>query len=76
MNDIQVLVEKALDEVRPFLIEDGGNVSLVSIENNHVSVRFEGACISCNINKITLKTAIESTIKKYAPQIETVTNIG
>jgi Fe-S cluster biogenesis protein NfuA len=76
MDDIQILVEKALDEIRPFLIEDGGNVSLVSIENNHVKVRFEGACNSCNINKITLKTGIESTIKKYAPQIETVTNIG
>lgn len=37
-------VEKALEEIRPFLISDGGNIKLLSIENNKVSVQLEGAC--------------------------------
>ncbi len=76
MNDLQVLIEKALEEIRPFLKSDGGDVRLVEIiDEKHVKVQFEGACYSCSINKMTLKAGVESTIKKYAPQIETVTNI-
>jgi Fe-S cluster biogenesis protein NfuA len=69
-------IEKALEEVRPFLNTDGGDVTLVSIEDEkHVKVRFEGACNSCSVNQMTLKAGIETTIKKYAPQIETVINV-
>ncbi|MFM2265376.1 MAG: hypothetical protein RLZ77_796 [Bacteroidota bacterium] len=69
-------VLKALDEIRPFLNSDGGDISLVSIEENkHVKVRLEGACISCSVNQMTLRAGVETTIKKYAPQIETVENI-
>ncbi len=69
-------VEKALEEIRPFLNSDGGDISLVSIdEGKHVTVRLEGACISCSVNQMTLKAGVETTIKKYAPQIETVVNI-
>jgi Fe-S cluster biogenesis protein NfuA len=76
MNELQLLVEKALEEIRPFLNADGGDVSLVEIiEGKDVKVQFKGACNSCSINKMTLKAGIESTIKKYAPQIETVTNV-
>ena len=70
--DIQKNVEKALDEIRPFLINDGGDISLVSIIDNKVKVRLLGACTSCNINKMTLKNGVEATIKKYAPQITEV----
>ncbi|HJY12467.1 MAG TPA: NifU family protein [Flavobacterium sp.] len=66
----------ALDEIRPFLNSDGGDISLISIEDDkHVKVRLEGACISCSVNQMTLKAGVETTIKKYAPQIETVVNI-
>ncbi len=66
----------ALDEIRPFLKSDGGDISLISIEDDkHVKVRLEGACISCSVNQMTLKAGVETTIKKYAPQIETVVNI-
>ena len=69
-------VLKALDEIRPFLNSDGGDISLVSIEEEkHVKVRLEGACISCSVNQMTLKAGVETTIKKFAPQIETVVNI-
>ena len=70
-------VEKALEEIRPFLNSDGGDISLISIEDGkHVTVRLEGACISCSVNQRTLKAGVETTIKKFAPQIETVVNIA
>ena len=69
-------VLKALEEIRPFLNSDGGDIKLVSIEDGkHVIVRLEGACTSCSVNQMTLKAGVETTIKKYAPQIETVVNI-
>ena len=70
-------VEKALEEIRPFLKSDGGDISLISIEDDkHVKVRLEGACTSCKINQMTLKAGVETTIKKHAPQIETVENVS
>jgi len=69
-------IEKALDEIRPFLQSDGGDISLVSIEKGKfVKVQLEGACTSCSVNQMTLKSGVEMTIKKYAPQIEEVINI-
>ena len=68
-------VEKALDEIRPFLISDGGNIKLLSIENNIVKVQLEGACTGCSVNQMTLKNGVEATIRKYVPQIEEVINI-
>ncbi|CAM3504965.1 nitrogen-fixing NifU [Flavobacterium saliperosum S13] len=76
-EELKLSVEKALDEIRPFLNSDGGDISLVEIqEGKHVKVRLEGACTSCKINQMTLKAGVETTIKKYAPQIETVVNIA
>jgi len=70
-------IEKALEEIRPFLNSDGGDIKLISIEDDkHVKVRLEGACISCSVNQMTLKAGVETTIKKYAPQIETVVNVA
>ncbi len=69
-------VEKALEEIRPFLQSDGGDITLISIEDNTVKVRMEGNCIGCSVNQMTLKSGVEMTIKKYAPQIEEVINIS
>ncbi|NYJ26054.1 Fe-S cluster biogenesis protein NfuA [Muricauda sp. ARW1Y1] len=69
-------VEKALEEIRPFLQSDGGDITLISIEDNTVKVRLEGNCIGCSVNQMTLKSGVEMTIKKYAPQIEEVINIS
>lgn len=76
-EEIKLNVEKALEEIRPFLESDGGNITLIDIEDDkHVKVRLEGACISCSVNQMTLKAGVETTIKKYAPQIETVENVA
>lgn len=69
-------VEAALDEIRPFLQSDGGDITLVSIdEGKFVKVQLQGACVGCSVNQMTLKSGVEMTIKKHAPQIETVINI-
>ncbi len=75
-QELRLNIEKALDEIRPFLESDGGNISLVSIEDDKlVKVQLEGTCVGCSVNQMTLKTGVEMTIKKYAPQIEQVINI-
>ena len=76
-QELEQNILKALDEIRPFLNSDGGDISLVAIEDDkHVKVRLEGACTSCNLSISTLKAGVETTIKKYAPQIETVVNVA
>ena len=75
-EELRVNVEKALDEIRPFLQSDGGDISLLSIEDDKlVKVQLQGACVGCSVNQMTLKSGVEMTIKKYAPQIEQVINI-
>ncbi|HDZ05140.1 hypothetical protein LCGC14_0082050 [marine sediment metagenome] len=74
--ELKLNVEKALDEIRPFLQSDGGDITLISIDNeSSVKVRLEGACVGCSVNQMTLKSGVEMTIKKYAPQIQEVINI-
>jgi Fe-S cluster biogenesis protein NfuA len=75
-QETQNNVEKALDEIRPFLMSDGGNIKLLSIENAIVKVQLQGACTGCSVNQMTLKNGVEATIKKYAPQIEQVINVA
>ncbi len=74
-NELLINVEKALDEIRPYLIADGGNISLVAIENNIVKIQFSGTCIDCQINHLTLKNGVEATIKRFAPQITEVIEV-
>ncbi len=73
--ELQNNVEKALEEIRPYLVTDGGDISLIGIENNVVKVQLLGACIGCAVNQLTLKNGVEATIKKYAPQIIEVVEV-
>ena len=75
-EEIRLNVEKALDEIRPFLMSDGGNIKLLSIVDEVVKVQLEGACTGCSVNQMTLKNGVEATIKKYAPQISEVINVA
>ncbi len=68
-------IEKALNEIRPYLLTDGGDISFVSLENDVVNVKFHGACIGCNVNQMTLRNGVEATIQKYAPQIKKVVEV-
>ncbi|MBI5562507.1 MAG: NifU family protein [Deltaproteobacteria bacterium] len=67
-------VEEALDEVRPYLQADGGDVTLVEIDEEAmvVKVQLEGACGGCPSAAMTLKAGVENTVKKHAPEINAV----
>lgn len=70
-------VEKALDEVRPMLMSDGGNVELVDVnEDGVVLVRLQGSCSGCPSATITLRQGIERIIKEKVPGVTAVESIG
>ena len=75
-KNIKERVEFALEEIRPFLVSDGGDISLVSIDNNKVvNVKLHGNCVSCTVNQMTLTSGVEMTIKKHVPEIEKVVSV-
>ena len=65
-------VETVLDEMRPYLIADGGNVELVEIDGPIVKLRLQGACGSCPSSTMTLKMGIERRLKQFIPEIAEV----
>lgn len=69
-------VEKALEEVRPALQADGGNVELVSVSDDGiVKVKLTGACGSCPMSTYTLKMGIEKQLKEKIPEIKSVEQV-
>ena len=69
-------INQGLDEVRPYLANDGGDISFVKITSDFiVFVRFEGSCKTCDVNQMTLKLGIEESVKKFAPEIKSVETI-
>ena len=75
-QELKEKVEQALKEIRPFLQNDGGDISLLSIDDGTVvRVQLMGACVGCTVNQMTLKSGVEMTIKKHAPQIQKVINV-
>ena len=68
-------VEKVLDELRPFLMADGGNVEVVEIEGPIVRVRLQGACGSCPSSTMTLKMGIERKMREAIPEVSEVVQV-
>ncbi|MFB1022527.1 MAG: NifU family protein [Vicingaceae bacterium] len=62
-------IKEAIDQLRPFLEADGGDIRLLRIENNIAKVQLLGACHSCSMSAMTLKAGIEEAVKKVAPEI-------
>jgi Fe-S cluster biogenesis protein NfuA len=70
-------VEEVLGKVRPMLQRDGGDVELIDVqEDGIVKVRLTGACSGCPMSTMTLKNAIEETIKKEIPEIKAVEQVS
>jgi Fe-S cluster biogenesis protein NfuA len=68
-------VETVLDELRPYLMSDGGNVELVEIEGPIVKLRLQGACGSCPSSTMTLRMGIERRLREYIPEIAEVEQV-
>ena len=79
MSD-QSLIEKveiAIDEIRPYLIADGGDIKVVSIDNkNIVNLDLLGSCETCPMSPMTLKAGVEEAIKKQVPEIKGINAIN
>lgn len=72
-KEIIAKIEEALEQVRPYLQADGGNVNFLEVtEDNIVKLELLGACRSCSMSMMTLKAGIEETIKRAVPQIKGV----
>jgi Fe-S cluster biogenesis protein NfuA len=70
-------VQTVLDKVRPMLQRDGGDVELVAVQDDGiVKVKLTGACSGCPMSTMTLKNAIEETIKKEIPEIKSVEQVS
>jgi Fe-S cluster biogenesis protein NfuA len=73
MSEILTQVQAALDEIRPFLQADGGDVELVEVTPEKVAlVRLQGACGGCPMSQMTLKAGIEERVKERVPEIVSV----
>jgi Fe-S cluster biogenesis protein NfuA len=68
-------VERALDELRPYLMADGGNVEVVEIDGPIVKVRLQGACGSCPSSTMTLKMGIERKLREAIPEVDEVVQV-
>lgn len=72
-QDLYARVEEALDNMRPYLLADGGDVKLIEItEDQIVLVELLGACETCPMSPMTMKAGIEEAIKRVAPEIQSI----
>ena len=65
-------VEEVLNQVRPVLVRDGGNVELVDVDDGVVKVKLTGACAGCAMSTMTLKMGIERILKQEIPEVKEV----
>ena len=65
-------VLKIIEEIRPYVQMDGGDVELVAVEDNVVQLRLHGACTGCPSAQMTLKLGIERRIQEEIPEIKEV----
>lgn len=69
-------IEDALDEIRPYLEADGGDINLVEVTDKMVvKVKLLGACSSCNVSMMTMKSGVEQAIKRAVPEVKEVIDI-
>lgn len=76
-EEINRQVENVLEQVRPYLQQDGGDIKFIELtDDNVVNVELVGACGSCPFSTMTLKNGVEATLKKAIPQIKEVVAIN
>ena len=74
-EEIVTKVMEALDSIRPFLNNDGGDIELVDVVDNKVMVKLQGNCQGCPMSFSTMKLGVENTIKQFAPEIQEVLSV-
>lgn len=77
MEAIRERVEKALEKIRPYLVADGGDISIVDITDDMVvRVEMKGACFGCPFSMQTLKAGVEMAVRNEVPEITEVIDIN
>ena len=75
MNRMKESVQSVIDQIRPMLQRDGGDVELVDVEDGIVKVRLQGACKGCPMSQMTLKNGIEKFVKQQIPEVISVESV-
>lgn len=73
---MQEKIIEIIDHLRPFLINDGGNIEFIKYEDNIVYIKMMGACANCSMIDLTIKEGIEAAIKSEVPEVKEVINLA
>ena len=68
-ESVEKRVREALDEIRPQIQGDGGDIQFVAVENGVVKVRLQGHCVGCPMSAMTLKQGVEAHLKLRVPEV-------
>ena len=74
-NETETKVIEIIDDLRPFLMYEGGNIEFIKYEDDVVYIKMLGACSNCEMLDLTLKDGIEAAIKEEIPSIKEVVNV-
>lgn len=75
MNKTEEKIIEIIDKLRPFLINDGGNIEFVKYEDDIVYIRMMGACANCQMMDFTLRDGIAAAIMNEVPEVKDVINV-
>jgi Fe-S cluster biogenesis protein NfuA len=76
MDNLYRKVEEALDSIRPYLEADGGNVQVVEITGGDtLKIELQGACKTCSMSHMTMRSGIEETVKRAVPEIKNIISV-
>ena len=76
MKETEKKIQEIINRLRPFLINDGGNIEFVKYEDNIVYIHMMGACANCQMLDITLRDGIAAAIINEIPDVKDVININ
>lgn len=74
-NEKEMIID-IIEHLRPFLINDGGDIEFIKYEDNIVYIKMTGACANCHMLDLTLKEGIEAAIKSEIPSVKEVINVN
>lgn len=76
LKETEKKIQEIIDKLRPFLINDGGNIEFIKFENNIVYIKMMGACANCQMLDLTLRDGIAAAIMNEIPEVEDVINLS
>ena len=76
MENVEEKIKSIIDELKPFLISDGGALEYIKFEDGIVYIKLGGACVGCAFLDVTLKDGIEQMIMNEVPEVKEVRNVN